>query len=483
MSITKLLYGDCMEWLPKLPVGQTSLILADLPNMMEAEYDKNIIPLPELWQEYKRILKPGGIVALFASQPFTTKLINSNPTWLKNCWYWEKVQPMRRIEEILIFQDPNAVHKAIRYQNKIDNFIYAANQFKETANSKRVHPSQKPVALLEYIIKTYTKPGELIVDNTMGSGSTGVAAINTGRGFIGIELDGGYYNAAVKRIKEVKQQKQQEAAKGSTDEKPAGRRVTESDTQPKEITLGSLFDGLGGWQIAAIRNGVKPLWSSEIEAFPMAITKKHFPDTLQLGDITKLDGAIVPPVDIICAGSPCFVTGTSIQTKDGIKPIENIVVGDMVIADDCGWHKVVEIMRNQTESVYTIKAQGLLELEATGNHPFLVKHMKRYCPTKNGKRCNLRKFSKAEWVKVENLQKGDFVGYPILQTSENVMSITKEEAWLIGRYIADGYTNNSQRQGRPLGQKNHKVIYCIGKGKLDNFKSKIKNITFVIKKM
>lgn len=73
----------------------------------------------------------------------------------------------------------------------------------------------------------------------------------------------------------------------------------------REITLGSLFDGLGGWQLAAIKNGVKPLWSSEIEAFPMAITKKHFPETLQLGDITKLDGKNLPPVDIICAGSPC----------------------------------------------------------------------------------------------------------------------------------------------------------------------------------
>ena len=177
------------------------------------------------------------------------------------------------------------------------------------------------------------------------------------------------------------------------------------------LTLGSLFDGIGGWQLAAQHAGVKPLWSSEIDEYPAEVTKIRFPETKQLGDITKLDGAELPPVDIICAGSPCFTVGASIQTKNGIKPIEKIVVGDMVIADDCEWHKVVEIMRNQAESIYTIKAQGLLELEATGNHPFLVKHMKRYYPTKNGKRCNSRKFSKAEWVKVENLQKGDFVGY------------------------------------------------------------------------
>ena len=402
MGITKLLYGDCMEWLPKLPEGQTSLILADLPyNITDAEYDKNIIPLPELWQEYKRILQPGGIVALFAAQPFTTKLINSNPAWFKYCWYWDKVastgalfakvQPMRRIEEILIFQKPidwlvipevkaiqeylyqgkeragltaPKLHKlfnsymyrhyftnsqwamiperdykklqaaapdvfsrpysemekayraacqrykldngtaSMRYfpqgtykldtprQNGVkqteiykkntkvsymqefsgypSNIIQIVSQTAETANNKRVHPSQKPVALLEYIIKTYTKPGELVVDNTMGSGSTGVAAINTGRGFIGMELDAAYYNTAVQRIKEAKQHKQQEAAKGGTDGEPARQGVTESDTQPQRPAVGSLFDM--AYEPAANAGGVmRREWHTEAQRAGWAV--------------------------------------------------------------------------------------------------------------------------------------------------------------------------------------------------------------------
>ena len=90
----------------------------------------------------------------------------------------------------------------------------------------------------------------------------------------------------------------------------------------RELTLGSLFDGLGGWLLAAKENGIRPIWSSEIDDFPMAVSKYHFPEVQQLGDITKLDGAKLPPVDIICAGSPCFTVGASIQTKNGIKPIE-----------------------------------------------------------------------------------------------------------------------------------------------------------------
>ena len=155
-----------------------------------------------------------------------------------------------------------------------------------------------------------------------------------------------------------------------------------------ELTLGSLFDGLGGWQLAALHNGVRPVWSSEIEAFPIAVTKKHFPETLQLGDITKLDGATLPPVDIICAGSPCqdlsvagkrkgldggrsglfrkaidivrgmrtatngespkffiwenvcFAKSTLISTQSGFKEIQDVVVGDKVLTKSGQYHEV-----------------------------------------------------------------------------------------------------------------------------------------------
>ena len=248
-----------------------------------------------------------------------------------------------------------------------------------------------------------------------------------------------------------------------------------------ELTLGDLFDGIGGWLDAAIRAGVKPIWAAEIEPFPCAVTAHHYPDVVQLGDITKIDVENLEPVDIVCAGSPCFVAGTSIQTIHGIKPIEKVGFGEQVIGDDCDWHTVIKTMINLTDAIYTINAQGLLETKVTANHPIYVRHMKRHYPTyENGKRGNERVFSEPEYVAVKDLQKGDFVGFPILKSSENVCNITKEEAWLIGRYVADGYVNNSPRKDRP--NTNHKVIFCIGKGKVENFKAHIDKYHVCLKK-
>lgn len=241
------------------------------------------------------------------------------------------------------------------------------------------------------------------------------------------------------------------------------------------LTLGSLFDGIGGWQLAAVHAGVKPIWSSEIEKFPLALTKVRFPNTKQLGDVTKIDETKIEAPDILTAGSPCFVAGTLVHTEDGLKPIELVCEDwDFVLAEDGKYHRVTETMCRESNDIYELKAQGMLTTEVTENHPLLVRHMKRYYPQLgNGKRGNFRRFSNPEWVQVKDLKKTDFVAFPIIKEERNTENITEEEAWLIGRYIADGYINNRQRSGRPQGQVNHKVIFCIGKRKVEDFKKKV----------
>lgn len=198
----------------------------------------NIIPFPSLWEQYKRTIKPNGAIVLFSIQPFTTKLIQSNIKDFRYCWYWKKnnktgapfakVQPMRCIEDICVFykhkptynpQGIKKLDKPIIKQKIAKNGVYEFRgkaspqiytnypvnliEFNGVNSKERQHPTQKPVALLEYLIKTYTNEGETVLDNCMGSGSTGVACMNTGRKFIGIEKDIKYYKMAENRIKYV----------------------------------------------------------------------------------------------------------------------------------------------------------------------------------------------------------------------------------------------------------------------------------------
>jgi len=196
-----------------------------------------VLPLDRLWAEYWRIVKPNGAVVLFCAQPFTTMLISSNLKHFKYCWLWKKTQavghlnawkqPMRNTEDIAVFYrkqctyNPELVDKKpenIRPQTSrtrgTDNYgAHGLDVFKcppdksmpatvvEFANAQgTVHPTQKPVALMEYLIRTYTNPGDTVLDNTMGSGTTGVAAARTGRQFIGMEMDPGYFAIAQERI-------------------------------------------------------------------------------------------------------------------------------------------------------------------------------------------------------------------------------------------------------------------------------------------
>lgn len=237
----KLLQGDCLKLMKDIPGGSVDLILCDPPyGTTYCEWD-TVLPFDALWAEYNRILKPDGAVVLFAAQPFTTRLIHSNRKAFRYCWYWLKnqptgfayarYQPMRRVEDICVFyrsrptynpQGLRAVENARpsrRREKARGTAVYHTDTLSkeytprftnwpqnvlEYKTERGLHPTQKPVPLLEYLIRTYTNEGDTILDNCMGSGSTGVAVKRVGgRHFIGIEQNKVYFDIARKRIEEV----------------------------------------------------------------------------------------------------------------------------------------------------------------------------------------------------------------------------------------------------------------------------------------
>ena len=230
-----LMFGDCLERMKEIPSGSVDMVLTDPPYGTTACKWDSIIPLEPMWEQLKRIIKPNGAIVMTASQPFTTTLISSNMGMFKYCWVWEKQQPtgflnarrfpLRAHEDIVVFcngthtynpQGLKSVTVKNSRKNKSGNGCYGSVDAKDYTQKegnfprsvikvsrvthKQVHPTQKPVALMEYLIKTYTNEGETVLDFTMGSGSTGVACVNTGRKFIGIELDPTYYGIACERV-------------------------------------------------------------------------------------------------------------------------------------------------------------------------------------------------------------------------------------------------------------------------------------------
>ena len=239
--------ADCLEVLPTLAAGSVDMVLTDLPYGVTAlEWDKEI-PIEPLWSHYRRILKPNGVVVLTAINPFAARLIASNEKWFRYEWVWEKTsakghlsaskRPLRAHELVLVFSpqaatyNPQkwAIDEALRTkrktltmtgsvgaygvekkQRKLDDgsrFPRSVIKFGNAASKvaeRNFHPTQKPVALMEYLIHTYTNVGDLVLDNCMGGGTTGVACINTGRQFIGIESDERYFTLADDRIEEAR---------------------------------------------------------------------------------------------------------------------------------------------------------------------------------------------------------------------------------------------------------------------------------------
>ena len=231
--------GDCLELMKEIPDKSVDMILCDLPYGTTACKWDAIIPFKPLWEQYERVIKDNGAIVLNASQPFTTKLIESNIRIYRYNWIWEKSystgfmnankMPLKNIEDVVVFYkklptyNPQGIEevnkKQLRKKDKettvynnmglksgeyTQKFTNYPNQIiKTTKKEKTIHPTQKPVKLLEYLIKTYSNKGETILDNTMGSGSTGVAAINLNRNFIGYELDDEYFEIAKERIEKA----------------------------------------------------------------------------------------------------------------------------------------------------------------------------------------------------------------------------------------------------------------------------------------
>lgn len=249
-----LMHGDCLERMKEIPDGSVDMVLTDPPYGTTACKWDSIIPLEPMWEQLKRVIKPNGAIVLTASQPFTTALIASNLGEFKYSWVWEKSKggnfahaknmPIKFHEDVCVFSaapightsqlgdrrmtyNPQGLvrvnkkwsrprkyeteHGLSRVSHKLERVIefegYPTSilRFGNSDNRERgLHPTQKPVALMEYLIKTYTNEGETVLDFTTGSGTTGVACVNTGRKFIGIELDQGYFDMAKQRIEDAR---------------------------------------------------------------------------------------------------------------------------------------------------------------------------------------------------------------------------------------------------------------------------------------
>lgn len=245
-----LMQGDCLERMKEIPSGSVDAIICDPPYGTTACKWDSIIDLDLMWKQLKRIIKPNGAIVMTAIQPFTTTLIASNMKMFKYCWVWEKNnasgfaqsknKPMSKHEDVVVFSEGVTVHAnqtkkrmpyypqgLVEINKEVSGAVgslgaggmsarpshkkriiqthtgYPSTVLKFARPSKPIHPTQKPVALMEYLIKTYTNENETVLDFACGSGSTGVAAKNLNRNFIGVELDESYFNIAKERIEKA----------------------------------------------------------------------------------------------------------------------------------------------------------------------------------------------------------------------------------------------------------------------------------------
>ena len=235
----EILLGDCLELMKDIPNGSIDMILCDLPYGMTSNKWDCEIDLAEIWKQYKRLIKPNGVIALTAGQPFTSKLVSSNFEMFRHEWIWNKDrgsnfantvrEPMKEHESVLIFSNGKWIYnkqmeerkgsglarakQKFHWKPKSENYRVMEEKKADSISDLRVpssvqffkcdrgmHPTQKPVALFEYLIKTYTNEGDLVLDNTAGSGTTAIACLNTNRQFIVMEKEQKYYDIILKRV-------------------------------------------------------------------------------------------------------------------------------------------------------------------------------------------------------------------------------------------------------------------------------------------
>lgn len=228
---TSIFQGDCLDLLSAIPTGSIDLIVCDLPYGTTACRWDSVIPFEPLWTQYNRVAKTNAAMIFTACQPFTTALIASNLKAFRYCWVWEKEQgvnflnakhqPMKVHEDICVFfretatynpqmtpgvpyvsgaGDSGEVSGKVPKTRSVNSGVRYPRSVQRIQRETGLHPTQKPVALMEYLIATYSNPGETVLDNCMGSGTTGVAAKRLGRAFVGMEMDPDHYATAVARI-------------------------------------------------------------------------------------------------------------------------------------------------------------------------------------------------------------------------------------------------------------------------------------------
>lgn len=234
----KLWHGDCLNLMKDIDTNSIDMVLVDLPyGTTQCKWD-SILPLKDLWTEYNRIVKDNGAMLFHCAQPFTSNLIMSNPKNFKYEWIWEKSkasnylnakkQPLRAHESIAVFYrrpctynpqmtqgeaynkgtalretDVYGSQRAVEVKSDGERYPRTVQYFVTAEKEGKLHPTQKPIALAEYFVKTFSNAGDTVLDNTMGSGTTGVACVNLDREFIGIEKDRKYFDIAVERISEA----------------------------------------------------------------------------------------------------------------------------------------------------------------------------------------------------------------------------------------------------------------------------------------